>query len=101
MYYGKFNTVKLKNTVSKLRAWNYSENTIKTYISVLVKMFEYFKCDSFRINFSQLENYLNSIESVSYYNQILSAYIVYNRINDKRKIPDLIKNRPRREKTVP
>lgn len=97
----------MKNILTKfeiiIRNENYSDNTIKNYLSYVGKFINSFNKDSYQLTQKDLENYLLSynFSSVSQQNQIISSLrLFYNRIL-KIKLRDFELKRPRKEKHLP
>jgi integrase/recombinase XerD len=89
-----------------MRLRNYSERTIKTYLSLIRMVSRYYKLSPDKISIQQVKAYLQyRVEkdkiSVSTINQTISAFkILYKRIL-KKEWDDFEIMRPRREKKLP
>lgn len=93
----------LEKMRDKLRFRNYSEQTIKTYISYAKKYLMYFNKDVYHISVKEAEQYLMEFDysSVSQQNQIISSvkFLYFNVVGRKLNTLNII--RPRKEKHLP
>jgi site-specific recombinase XerD len=86
-----------------IRNENYSDNTIKNYLSYVDKYITSMNKDAYQLTQKDLENYLlaYNFSSVSQQNQIISSLrLFYNKIL-KTKLRDFNLKRPRTEKKLP
>ncbi|WP_142783374.1 tyrosine-type recombinase/integrase [Changchengzhania lutea] len=93
----------LEKLEKKLRFRNYSEQTIKTYLSYSEKFLISFNKDVYHISVKEAENYLESYPytSISQQNQIISSvkFLYINVVGRKLNTLNIV--RPRKEKKLP
>ena len=97
------NTKSINNLVQKLQALNYSENTISSYRSELIKLSLTLNVDFSRLSIRIIEDYLRSSKiSVSQSNQLISSVkLLFKYVLDKKEFSKLKTLRPRKESKLP
>ncbi len=98
------NTEKMQKLVQYMHAKRMSEQTMKTYTSILNHFFKIVQKDSARISANDVQNYVLNIPekySDSFRNQVVNAIKLYFRIIENREFKPSYVPRPNKQQYIP